>query len=134
MSEYLIAHAGHTLRCHEHVTWWNTDHRGYTVCTIKAGRYSKEEATAICISSQCVAIPVESVTEIAKTTPYYRRSDGSLNRLYDGGKLAPVENSKEAWKHLSAKAMIVGRYAKSTPMSPTKRRAIYVPEFEAAEA
>lgn len=128
MSEFLIAHVGHTLRSHEHVTWWNPDHRGYTVCTTKAGRYSEDEARRICADSECLAVPVAAAIKLARSTPYYRRSDGNLARLYDGGQLAPVENSREVWKALQADALVVGRYAKPTPMAPTKARAVYLPD------
>lgn len=46
MSDLLIAHIGHTLREHEHITWWKPDSRGYTICIDKAGRYGEVEAQA----------------------------------------------------------------------------------------
>lgn len=126
MTEYLIAHIGHTQKHNEHVTWWKPDSRGYTICVDKAGRYDEAEARKICSVSSCIAVPVGTATEIARSTPYYRRADGTLHKLYDGGPHKPVPNDLKAWKHLLAGRL--GGCAhpeKPTPIG-AKARAIYI--------
>jgi hypothetical protein len=125
--KYLIAHIGHTLKSHEHVCWWNPDSCGYTICIDKAGRYSGDEARSICKDPRCIAVLVQHVEPLARTTPYFRRSDGSVNKLYDGGPHRPVPNELAAWKQLLA-ARLAGcaHPIKPTPISGTKARAIYL--------
>lgn len=126
MADYLIAHVGHTHKHDEHICWWKPDSCGYTVCVDKAGRYSEQEARAICTSSECIAVPVEPASALARTTPYYRKQDGTLGKLYDGGPHRPVENKSECWARLKQTAVVIGKYAKPTPMTPSKQRAIYL--------
>ena len=125
--EYLIAHIGHTHREHEHVTWWKPDSCGYTICIDKAGRYSEAEATDICQHGSCIAVRVQAVEPLAKSTPYYRQSGGRLAKLYDGGPHRPVENEAQAWRHLLNNRLIVGKsIEKPTPMRANKARAVYL--------
>jgi len=132
MSQYLIAHIGHTGKLDEHVTWWKPDSRGYTVCIDKAGLYDEAKAKSICSTSTCIAVPKAVAEPLARTTPYYRRADGSLNKMYDGGPHRPVPNDLKAWK-----VLLSGRLAncahpdKPTPISASKARAIYLPESAA---
>ena len=127
MSQYLIAHIGHTTKWCEHVTWWKPDSRGYTVCVDKAGRYSEAEARSICQHGECIAVPVAAVEGLARTTPYYRQSNGTLAKLYDGGPHRPVPNSREAWTALKAANIVSApRWTKPTPIAAAKARAIYV--------
>lgn len=128
MSEYLIAHVGHTQKHDEHVCWWKPDSRGYTICIDKAGRYSEAEARGICETSECIAVPVDAAVSIARTTPYYRLPDGRLARFYDGGPHRPVDNAARNWSSLKAAALVIGKYAKPTPMTPSKQRSIYLQE------
>jgi hypothetical protein len=129
MSDYLIAHIGHTSRNHEHITWWKPDSRGYTICINKAGRYSESEAKKICTHSSCIAVNVVSVEPLAKTTPYYRRSDGSLNKLYDGGPHRPVPNKATEWRILLNSRLVLGGVIKPTRITESKSRAIYVDDL-----
>jgi hypothetical protein len=127
MPEYLIAHIGHTLKHHEHVTWWHPDSRGYTVCIDKAGLYDEAEARSICASPSCIAVPKSVAESVARSTPYYRLSDGTLAKMYDGGPHRVVPNELLLWK-----ALLSGRLArcahpiKPTPISVAKARAIYL--------
>lgn len=134
MSEYLVAHIGHTGKHCEHVTWWKPDSRGYTICIDKAGRYSAAEAASICNvnHSECIAVPVESVAPLARSTPYYRRSNGTVAKLYDGGPHRPVPNSRECWTALVACRTypVAFKHAKPTPIG-AKARAIYLDEIPA---
>lgn len=126
MSQYLIAHIGHTHKGCEHITWWNPDSRGYTVCIEKAGLYSEDEARSICRVGSCIAVPKEFASLDARSTPYYRRSDGSLNKLYDGGPHRVVPNYLPVWKRLLAASLEnCARPDKPTPIG-TKARAIYI--------
>ena len=122
---FLIAHAGHTIASHEHILWYGQNSRGYTICIDKAGRYTKDEAIDICVRSECIAVPENAIVDLAKTTPYYRRANGTLNKLYDGDSHRPVENSKQAWRQIQQIALIVGAYAKPTPIAQSKMRSIY---------
>jgi hypothetical protein len=126
-AEYLIAHIGHTNNGHEHIHWWKPESRGYTFCVDKAGRYTEAEARSICVrNSPCLAVRADDVQPLARTTPYYRSPKGDLWRLYDGGSMRPVPNSKEAWKDLVAKRLDCGEIDKPTPISVNKARAIYL--------
>jgi hypothetical protein len=131
--QFLIAHCGHTRRDCEHVCWWKPDSCGYTICVDKAGRYSADEARRICDVSECIAVPAAAAISLARSTPYYRKSDGTLGKWYDGGPYRPVENSRKSWSQLKQSALVVGRYAKTTPIAPSKARVIYLdPAVEAA--
>lgn len=85
MSQYLIAHIGHTTKWQEHVCWWKPNSCGYTICIDKAGRYSEAEARSICQHGECIAVPVACAEGWALSTPYYRKPNGTLAKLYDGG-------------------------------------------------
>jgi hypothetical protein len=126
MTAYLIAHVGHTRKSDEHICWWRPDSKGYTICVEKAGHYSEDEARKICSQSECIAVPLVDAAKLARFTPYYRLSDGTLAKLYDGGPHRPVENTSKAWSSIKLAALIVGKYAKPTPIAPSKARAIYL--------
>lgn len=128
MSQYLIAHIGHSIKDSEHITWWRPDSRGYTVCIEKAGIYSKDEARSICgRTGLCIAVTKDDATKLSRGTPYYRRSDGTLARLYDGSNHVVVPNGKTEWAALMAARIDCGRTDKPTPKAPSKARAIYLP-------
>ena len=130
VAEFLIAHIGHTHREHEHICWWKPDSRGYTICIDKAGRYGEAEARSICQHGGCIAVPVTSVEGLAMSTPYYRRSDGRLYRLYDGDKHRPVPNDAQAWRHLlNCRILCSKTTEKPTPINASKARAIYLDGF-----
>jgi hypothetical protein len=126
-TEYLIAHIGHTIKDHEHITWWKPNGCGYTVCIDKAGLYPEQHALDICRYGLCVAVP-KAVAELdARSTPYFRRSDGRLAKLYDGDHHRVVPNSLGAWKHLlSGRLPGCSHPDKPTPISVKKARAIYL--------
>lgn len=128
MSSYLIAHVGHTQKHCEHITWWKPDSKGYTVCIDKAGLYTEDRARSICSDGTCIAVLKPVAEALAKSTPYYRRQDGRLNKLYDGGPHRVVPNSRDAWTALLA--VRLGGCARlcggPTPISAAKARAIYL--------
>ena len=127
MTKYLIAHIGHTAKHSEHVCWWKPDSKGYTICIDKAGEYSEEEARAICRIGLCIAVPKEVAAVDALSTPYYRRSDGNLSKLYDGDQHRPVPNGLQVWKRLLAGRLSGCAHPdKPTPIG-AKARAIYLP-------
>jgi len=131
MSQYLIAHIGHTTNHHEHICWWRPDSKGYTICVKKAGRYSESEARDICQYGECIAVPAPSVEPLARSTPYYRRHDGRLDKLYDGGPHRPVVNESQAWRHLLNSRLLCSKTTtKPTPMPASKARAIYIDGLE----
>lgn len=125
--EYLIAHIGRSGRHNEHVCWWKPDSKGYTICVDKAGRYSEEEARSICFTGECIAVRVQAVEPLARSTPYYRQSNGRLGKLYDGGPHRPVENEAQAWRQLLSNRLLCSKTtAKPTPMPASKARAVYL--------
>lgn len=127
MTEYLIAHIGHTHKHNEHVTWWKPNSCGYTICIDKAGHYSEEEARSICWTGECIAVRLQAVEPLARSTPYYRIGNGKLGKLYDGGPHRPVENEAQAWRHLlNARLLCSKTVEKPTPMPSSKARAIYL--------
>ncbi|RMX08534.1 hypothetical protein D8I35_05515 [Corticibacter populi] len=131
MSRYLIAHIGHTTRSHEHIHWWRPDSRGYTFSIEHAGLYSEFEARAICRHGTCIAVLKEHVEKLARSTPYYRRSDGNLEPLYDLARPGVVPNGKVEWVAIMAARMDCGRVDKPTPRTASKARAIYLPGLPA---
>jgi hypothetical protein len=135
MSEYLIAHIGHTTKSHEHILWWRAESKGYTFCVDKAGRYDEAHARRICLGSgTCIAVKPEAAKALARTTPYYRRANGDLHRMYDGGEHAPVPNTLDAWRELLGQRLPeCGAYDKPTPIGK-KAGAIYLPKQEGGAA
>jgi len=131
MSKYLIAHIGHTGKHCEHITWWNPDSKGYTISIDRAGLYAEEDARSICQHGGCIAVPKNVAESVSRSTPYYRRSNGTLNRLYDGDKHTVVENSKASWAVLFSAMLGCGKPEKPTPIG-AKARAIYLHEGGAA--
>lgn len=123
MDEYIIAHIGHTQRHHGHITWWKPDSKGYTICVDKAGRYSQKEAESICCTGECIAVPLASAESLARSTPYYRRSNGTLAKMYDGDSHRPVDNDAQAWRHLLNARLLC---SKTTPIPASKAGAIYM--------
>jgi hypothetical protein len=72
------------------------------------------------------------VEPLARSTPYYRLSNGTLSKLYDGGPHRPVENSVQAWRHLLGNRLLCRETTeKPTPMPPASARAIYLDEVTA---
>lgn len=130
--EYIIAHIGHTLKSHEHVTWWKPDSRGYTICIDKAGRYSEGAARSVCQYGGSIAVPVGAAESLVRSTPYYRTKDGNLAKLYDGGPHRPVENEAQAWRHLLSNRLLCSKTTeRPTPMPRGKARAIYLDDTDA---
>lgn len=134
MNAFLIAHVGHTSRTNEHVVWWAPDRCGYAWCVDNAGLYSESEARSICHgTTSCIAVAKEVVESLSLGTPYYRRSDGSLDRLYDGGEHNVVPNTRDAWKTLMAHALPKGEKTVTPTPIGSRSRAIYLPEPVAAK-
>lgn len=128
MTQYLIAHIGHTNRQTEHIIWWKPDSRSYTICIDKAGLYSEAEAARICQSGLNIAVVKGIVSLVSKSTPFYRRSDGTLARLYDGNENKVVPNSRDVWTFLmTERLMCLQKPDKPTPIG-AKSRAIYLPD------
>jgi len=131
MSKYLIAHIGHSANHCEHICWWKADSKGYTICIEKAGLYDEKEAIDICKHGGCIAIKKDAVKELAQSTPYYRRVNGVLARLYDGGEHIVIPNGKSEWAALMKVRLYCGTTEKPTPIGK-KARAIYLPPIALA--
>ncbi len=128
MSEYLIAHIEHSTNHSEHIILWKPNHSSYTFGLDQAGLYTETEARAICSDGRCIAFKKTEVTALTKSTPYYRRGDGSLSRLYDGGEYVVLPNTKGVWGDLMKIRLDCGKAEKPTPIGP-KARAIYLPSW-----
>jgi hypothetical protein len=127
VTKFLIAHIGHTQKHDEHVCWWKPESKGYTICIDKAGRYSEEEARSICTIGLCIAVQEDTAEDVARSTPYYRKGDGTLAKLYDGDQCRPVPNDQQVWKILLAGRLVgCAKPEKPTPIG-AKARAIYLP-------
>ena len=126
MSQYLIAHIGHTTKYCEHITWWKPESLGYTICIEKAGLYDEAEARGICQYGSCIAVKKDAAAAIARSTPYYRKSSGELGKLYDGGPHSVVPNGKAEWMALMDAKLACGKTERPTPIG-VKARAIYLP-------
>lgn len=125
--QFLIAHIGHTCKSNEHITWWNPDCAGYTICTAKAGRYSEDKAKEISRYGHSMAVPLPVAEALTRGVPKYRKHDGTLANMYDGSLHKPVENTPENWKQLIAGRLDCGVVPhKPTPMPRSKSRAIYL--------
>lgn len=128
--DYLIAHIGHSAKHNEHICWWKPDSKGYTICIDKAGRYSEDEARSICCTGECIAVRVQAVEPLARSTPYYRVISGRLGKLYDGGPHRPVQNESQTWRHLlSSRLLCSEKTCRPTPMPASKSRAIYLDDM-----
>jgi hypothetical protein len=136
-TEYLIAHIGHTGKHCEHICWWRPESRGYTLCVDQAGRYTEAQAASICDrpDSSCIAVAVDSVKPLARSTPYFRMNNGDLRALYDFPDMKPVPNTRECWDALiQAKSYPASlTHQKPTPIG-AKARAIYIDKIERGEA
>lgn len=134
-AEYLIAHIGHTTKHNEHITWWRPDSRGYTICIDKAGRYAADKAEEICRYGGCIAISTHYVEPMARTTPYYRLTNGTIGKMYDGGPHRPVPNIRSFWNLLMrarAYPPQEARVEKPTPIG-ANARAIYIDGVQMGE-
>lgn len=127
---YYIASIKHTIRDHEHITWWGKDHCGYTpVVGPNIGEYTLAEAVKLNDGFDCLAVPIDAVQGALSPTPYFR--PGNPARFYD--QPGPVvENSRANWNRL-IEAALPGRIYKPKPeVFRGKRRAFALPA--AAEA
>lgn len=82
-------------------------------------------------TSLCIAVSKEEAAKLARSTPYYRRADGQLAKLYDGDKHHVVPNGKVEWAVLLKARVDFGKVEKPTPIG-AKARAIYLPETMSA--
>lgn len=125
MSEarYYIASLKHTIREHEHITFWGPEWRGY-VLIIKdghTGEYAEAEAKRLNDGFDCIAVPAEAVKALLSPEPYYRRSNGEAHRFYDTP--GPVvDNTRANWNRLIAASLAEGRAYKPKPEVHRKAR------------
>lgn len=103
-ARYYIASLKHTSRDHEHITWWKSDHRGYTPVSERAWEYTAAEAARLNDGFDCLAVPVEAVKALQSPTPFYRRSNGEAAQFYDYDG-AVVDNTRANWNRLIAAAL-----------------------------
>jgi hypothetical protein len=113
---YYIASLKHTIRDHEHITFWGPDHRGY-VLVIKdghTGEYTLAGAQRLNDGIDCLAVPVDAVKALLSQEPYFRNGRGVAARFYDTP--GPVvENNRANWNRLIAASLADGRQMKPKP-------------------
>jgi hypothetical protein len=113
---YYIASPKHTIRDHEHITFWGPDHRGY-VLVVKdghTGAYKLAEAERLNDGLSCIAVPIAAVKALLSPEPYYRRANGEAARFYDmPGPV--VDNTRANWNRLIAASLPTGRQYKPKP-------------------
>jgi hypothetical protein len=113
---YYIASAKHTVRDHEHITFWGPNHRGY-VLVIKdghTGEYTLAEAQRLNDGRDCIAVPVDAVKALLSPEPYFRTYKGTAARFYDTP--GPVvDNTRANWDRLIGASLAEGRERKPKP-------------------
>jgi hypothetical protein len=118
---YYIASLKHTGKEHEHITWWKSDHRGYTPVSERAGEYTAMEAADLNDGFDCIAVPVEAVKALQSPTPFYYRSNGEAHQFYDYAG-AVVNNTRANWNRLIAAAMPGQKYKPKPEIHRKQRR------------
>jgi hypothetical protein len=126
MSTYYIASLKHTHKGHEHITWWATNHCGYTpVLSDRAGRYCYGEARELNDGRDYIAVPCDAVKKLQAPEPYWKPGA----RFYD--QRGPVVNNTRAnWNALLAARLLPEGYQHKPKPEPYRgaRRAIYTAE------
>jgi hypothetical protein len=105
-TRYYIASLKHTVRDHEHITFWGADHRGYVLVIQDGhtGEYTLAEAQRLNDGLDCLAVPVDAVKALLSPQPYYRNGWGHAARFYDTP--GPVvDNTRANWNRLIAAAL-----------------------------
>lgn len=112
---FYIASLKHTIRDHEHITFWGPGHCGY-VLVIKdghTGEYTLAEAQRLNDGRDHLAVPAEAVKALLSPEPYFRNGFGVAARFYDTP--GPVvDNTKVNWDRLIA-ASLPGQVYKPKP-------------------
>jgi hypothetical protein len=113
---YYIASLKHTIRDHEHITFWGPDHRGYRLVVEDGhtGEYTLAEAQRLNDGLDCLAVPVDAVKALLSPEPYFRTYKGTAARFYDTP--GPVvDNTRANWNLLIAASLAEGREHKPKP-------------------
>lgn len=103
---FFIASIKHTSKEHEHITWWATNHRGYTpVLGERCGRYTLEQAKKLNDGYDTLAVPAEALQPLLSREPYYLLSHThTAHRFYD--QRGPVvDNTKANWDAIVESAL-----------------------------
>ena len=134
MSTYYIASLKHTNKGHEHITWWQRFHCGYTsVLGQYAGLYCYGEAFELNDGRDYIAVPAEAVRNLASPEPYFENRTG-LHRWYD--QRGPVvDNTRANWNALLAARLVPerGQFKPKPEVFRGKRRAVHTAgELQAA--
>lgn len=104
---YYIASVAHTLKCHEHISFWGPDSRGYRLAITddRIGRYSAEEvmrSRMLGDGVHCLAVPEEVVKSLLSPMPYFALN-GRAQQFYDTP--GPVvDNTRANWNRMVAAA------------------------------
>lgn len=138
MSEvYYIASVAHTLKCHEHITFWAPDHCGYRLAITddRIGRYSAEEvreSRMLADGVHCLAVPETVVKSLLSPMPYFA-INGRAQQFYDTP--GPVvDNTRENWDKLIAAAFALPAGVKPKPEVFRGKRSSFSITIDAAKA
>lgn len=100
----VIASLKHTIKDHEHITFWSPDHRGYTPVLERAGVYSEAESAKLNDGVDYIAIPVNAALALSIPTPYFKPGA----QFYDQAGCV-VENTRANWNALVKASIEAGR-------------------------
>lgn len=117
---YLIASLKHTVRHHEHITFWGPDYCGYVIALTdeRVGKYTAEfiaeDGGRLNYGDCAIAVPEDAVKALLSPTPFYTDSKGFERQFYDTA--GPVvDNTRANWNKLIAASMTEHRLHKPKP-------------------
>lgn len=107
MSQFYIASVKHTIKLHEHITFWARFGKGYRLTfDDHMGRYCFGEASDLNDGFDCIAIPVAIVDAILSPEPYYKPGARFIDT-----RGPVVDNTKAMWELPISGSISHGRQA-----------------------
>ena len=114
---YYIASVKHTIKAHEHITFWGPNWCGYQLAITedRIGKYGEAEAAKYLNDGEsCIAVPEKAVLALLSPEPYFTIRGGVPIRFYDTP--GPVvDNTRANWNALIAASLQEGRRHKPKP-------------------
>lgn len=102
-TKYLIASLNHTIKCHEHISFWAPNCCGYRLAITESmvGQYTEQEVRDLGLNDgvSTLAVPKGEVLTMLSPEPYFTNSTGAQIRFYDTP--GPViDNTRVNWNAL----------------------------------